>query len=207
MPVHEHHVVHFGTGRLEALVDAIGTRGKTAVDTEGGNLFGIWKGLIGLSLNHLVVLTEWPDEAAARAGANAVLSGIDGLTVEQHDLWLPTLRPLPGARPPSEPGFVSHRWFDIREADVERFLELSGNTWRNWEGVHDGQVIGLWRTAWPMAPGIVRMRLMAWYRSMAAWESSRHWRGTKGAETANQNLGARYNLNIDSAVSILRTVT
>ena len=206
MPVHEHHVVRFETGRLDAVAAAVRTQGKAAAEARGGELFGLWKALIGLSLNHIVVLTEWPDEAAARAGAHATVAGIDGLVVEQHDLWLPTLRPLPGARPPREPGFVTHRWYDIREPDIERFLQLSSSTWGNWEGVHDGQVIGLWRTAWPMAPGIVRMRLMAWYRSMDAWERSRYWRGTKGAETANQNLSARYNLNIDSAVSILQPI-
>ena len=51
-----------------------------------------------------------------------------------------------------------------------------------------------------------RMRLMAWYRDMATWEQSRHWKKTPGAETANENLGQRYDLTLDSAVSILQPV-
>lgn len=206
MPVHEHHVVQFGPGHLDEVSAQIITAGRAAVEAKGGHLFGVWKALIGLSLNHLVVLTEWPDEEAARTNAGTVLRGIDGITIAQHDVWVPTLRPLPGARPRSEPGFVTHRWYDIRDGDIDQFLQLSSNTWGNWEGVHDGEVIGLWRTASPPAPGLTRMRLMAWYRDMSAWERSRHWKGTKGAETANRNLGARYGLTLDSAVSILQPI-
>jgi hypothetical protein len=206
MPVHEHHVVSFGPGRLSEVSAAVAASGRAAVEERGGRLFGLWKALIGLSLNHLVVLTEWADEAAARANAGTIIHGIDGLTIEQHDVWVPTLRPLPGAQPRSEPGFVTHRWYDIRAGDLDQFLELSANTWGNWEGVHDAEVIGLWRTVKPPALGLIRMRLMAWYLDMSAWERSRHWKGTKGAETANRNLGARYGLTLDSAVSILQPV-
>jgi hypothetical protein len=151
-------------------------------------------------------VTEWPDESAALEHANAAIAGLADVEMEQHDIWLPTLRPEAGAVARSEPGFVTHRWYDIRDADFERFLELSANTWGNWEGTHDGAVQGLWRQKKAPAPGLVRMRLMAWYRSMAAWENSRHWKGTKGAETANRNLGARYDLTLDSSVSILQPI-
>jgi hypothetical protein len=204
MALHEHIVIKAAPGGLVATGDAIKSAGRAEVDACSGRLFGAWKGLIGLTLNHIVVLVEWPDETAARTNARAVLRGVPAPNVEQHDLWIPTLRPEPGATPRNDPGFVTHRWYDIREADLERFLELSSNTWGNWEGTHDAEVIGLWRTLVPPAPGLVRMRLMAWYRDMSVWERSRHWKGTQGAETANRNLGARYSLTLDSAVSILQ---
>ena len=206
MAIYEHHVAVFGPGRLGETGATFNGAGRAAVEARGGRVLGVWKALIGLSLNHVVVLTEWADEAAAVANADAVLAGQTGLTIEQHDLWVPTLRPAPGASPRSEPGFVTHRWYDIRESDLERFLELSSATWGNWEGTHDGEVIGLWRTLAPPAPGLLRMRLMAWYRDMSVWERSRHWKGTKGAETANRNLGQRYDLTLDSAVSILQPI-
>jgi hypothetical protein len=206
MAVYEHHVIAFGSGHLTEVGNAITTKGGDAVARHGGRLFGTWKALIGLSLNHVVVLTEWPGEDAARIHTNAAIEGIDGATVVQHDIWLPTLRPEPGAVARNDPGFVTHRWYDIAEGDFERFLTLSSSTWGNWEGVHDGEVIGLWRTLEAPAPGLIRMRLMAWYRDMSVWEHSRHWKGTKGAETANQNLGARYGLTLDSAVSILQPI-
>lgn len=204
MPIYEHHVVAFGPGRLASVIATISGTGSDAVAARGGSLFGLWKPLIGLSFNHVVVVTVWPDETAALANAHAVLSGLEDVHVESHDLWLATLRPAPGDKPRNDPGFVTHRWYDIKAEDLDRFLALTSQTWGNWEGTHDGQVIGLWRTLAPPGPGLIRMRLMAWYRDMGVWERSRHWNQTKGAETANQNLGARYGLTLDSAVSILQ---
>jgi hypothetical protein len=204
MSVYEHHVIGFGPGRVAEVGGTIAKSGRDAIEAQGGRLFGLWKPLIGLRFNTIVCVTEWPDEEAALKNAGAAVAGLVGIEAEQHDLWLPTLRPDPGVPARSEPGFVTHRWYDIRESDFERFLELSANTWGNWEGTHDGAVQGLWRQKQPPAPGLIRMRLMAWYRSMAAWENSRHWKGTKGAETANRNLGARYDLTLDSSVSILQ---
>lgn len=206
MALYEHHVLRCEPGSLAAAIATLDGDGRSAVAAAGGQVFGLWKALIGLSLNHLVVLTEWPDEATAKTNEGAVLAGLDRAVVGQHDVWLPTLRPAPGVVARRDPGFVTHRWYDIRDLDVERFLELSSATWSNWEGVHEGAVMGLWRTRLPPAPGLVRMRLMAWYRDMGVWERSRHWKGTRGAETANRNLGARYDLTLDSAVSILQPV-
>ncbi|MGD9801778.1 MAG: hypothetical protein AB7E81_23590 [Hyphomicrobiaceae bacterium] len=206
MSIYEHHVVSFGSGRVAEVGAEVATQGQAAVKAKGGRLFGVWKPLIGLRFNNIVCVTEWPDEAAAKAHADTAIAGLRDIEKVQHDIWLPTLRPEPGAVARNEAGFVTHRWYDIREGDFERFLELSANTWGNWEGTHDGAVQGLWRQQVPPAPGLIRMRLMAWYRTMSAWENSRHWKGTKGAETANQNLGARYDLTLDSSVSILQPV-
>lgn len=206
MSVYEHHVVGFGPGRLAEVGATIATKGRAAVKDRGGSVFGVWKPLIGLAFNHVVVVTEWPDETAAAAHADTAIAGIGDIATKQRDLWLPTLRPAPRAVARSEPGFTTHRWYDIREGDFERFLELSSATWGNWEGTHDSQVQGLWRVKAPPAPGHIRMRLMAWYRDMSVWERSRHWKGTKGAETANKNLGQRYDLTLDSAVSILQSL-
>lgn len=206
MSVYEHHVIGFAPGRLADVAKTIATNGREAVAANGGRLFGLWKPLIGLRFNNVVCVTEWPDHETATAHADAALTGLDGIEKVQHDLWLPTLRPQPGAVARVSPGFTTHRWYDIREEDFERFLDLSARTWGNWENTHDGEVQGLWRQKAAPAPGLIRMRLMAWYGSMSAWENSRHWKGTKGAETANQSLGARYDLTLDSSVSILQPV-
>lgn len=206
MSVYEHHVVAFGPGRIAEVTGRIAGQGRAAVAGKGGQVFGVWKPLIGLAFNHAVVVTEWADETAAAVNANSAISGIEGIRIEQHDIWLPTLRPATGAVARTDPGYITHRWYDIRESDFEHFLEPSANTWGNWEGTHDSQVQGLWRQKAAPGPGLIRMRLMAWYRDMAVWERSRHWKGTKGAETANENLGQRYDLTLDSAVSILQTI-
>lgn len=206
MSVYEHHVVAFGPGRVAEVTHAIATAGRERVAAKGGLLFGVWKPLIGLAFNHAVCVTEWPDEAAAAANADTVIAGIPDIRKAEHDIWLPTLRPAPGTIARADQGFTTHRWYDIRESDFERFLDLSRATWGNWEGTHDSQVQGLWRVKAAPAPGLVRMRLMAWYRDMGVWERSRHWKGTKGAEPANRTLGQRYDLTLDSAVSILQSV-
>lgn len=204
MAIYEHHVVAFGPGRLPAIAAAVKMSGAARVQTAGGRLFGAWKPLIGLAFNHLVVVTEWPDDQTLRKNAHSAITDLEGIAVAEHDVWVPTIRPAPGVVARSDPGFVTHRWYDIRESDFDRFLELSSATWKNWEGVHDGAVLGLWREQMPRSPGMIRMRLMAWYRDMSVWERSRHWKGTSGAETANENLTARYDLTRDSAVSILQ---
>jgi len=206
MTIYEHHIIGFGPGRTADVGKAIATIGRNAIEAKGGKLFGVWKPLIGLRFNNIVCVTEWPDELAAAAHANTAVAAISDIEILQRDLWLATLRPQPGAIARADPGFVTHRWYDIRESDFQQFLELSANTWGNWEGAHDGAVQGLWRQKAEPSPGLIRMRLMAWYASMAAWENSRHWKGTRGAEVANKNLGARYDLTLDSSVSILQPI-
>lgn len=206
MSVHEHHVLAVGPGQLAGTLAHVARHGPAAVEARGGRMFGLWKPLIGLSLNHVVVLTEWPDRATADANAHAVLAGLDAPSIEQHDIWIPTLRPKPGVVVPVRPGYVSHRWYEIDEAGYDAFLGFSGEAWDSFEATHASQVLGLWRSATPPAPGRIRMRLMAWYRDMATWEASRYWKKTSGAETANDKLSQRYAMTLDSAVSILEPV-
>ena len=206
MSIYEHVVAAVEPGTLAAVLDTASGRGRQAVEAAGGRLFGLWKPLIGLSFNHVVAVVEWPSADAPGTAAGMLLAGASGAKIVQNDLWIATLRPQPGAVARQEPGFVTHRWYDIDADGLDRFLELSANTWANWEGTHDSQVQGLWRSQTIPGPGLIRMRLMAWYASMDVWERSRHWKGTKGAETANANLTQRYDMTRDSAVSILQAV-
>lgn len=207
MSIYQHHVLAIPPKQHAAIAEGIKSAGATVIADKGGRLFGIWKPLLGLSLNHLIVLTEWPDADAAIAHGADILHGIEGATIELCDLWQPTLRPAAGSRLPELPGgYYSHRHYDIAADALETFLEHSGAAWGSFEGTHASQVIGLWRSTHVPAPGIIRMRLMAWYQDMATWERSRYWKGTSGAETANSQLGARYAMTLDSAVSIVELV-
>ena len=207
MSIYQHHVLAIPPRRHEAIAAEIAGPGSTAIGRLGGRLFGIWKPLLGLSLNHLIVLAEWPNTDAAIANGADLLKDIEGATLEACDLWQPTLRPAPGTRLPQlDGGYYSHRHYDIAADELQTFLDHSASAWGSFEGTHASQVIGLWRSSHVPAPGIVRMRLMAWYQDMATWERSRYWKGTAGAETANKQLGARYAMTIDSAVSIVELV-
>ncbi len=207
MSIYQHHVLAIPPGQHQAAAGRIIESGNGDIAQLSGRLFGIWKPLLGLSLNHLIVLTEWPDVDSAIANGARLLDGVDGATLEWCDLWQPTLRPQPGARLPLlDGGYYSHRQYDIAADGLQAFLDHSASAWGNFEGTHPSQVIGLWRSTHAPAPGIIRMRLMAWYQDMATWEHSRYWKGTSGAEVANKQLGARYAMTIDSAVSIVELV-
>jgi hypothetical protein len=206
MTLYCHHVVGFGPGRREAVLTHIESVGVPAIVGQGGRLFGLFKPLLGLSLNHAIVIVEWPDDARATTSGGHVLAGLEGATLVQHDLWEATLRPDAGALLPHVHGLYSHRWFDVRVCDLPRFLELSGTSWDNFETAHGSQVIGLWRSRTQPAPGVARMRLTAWYQDMAAWERSRWFNKTAGAEIANANFAERAALTLDSAVSIVQRV-
>jgi hypothetical protein len=207
MSVFQHHVLAIQPRSHEAIAEHLREAGSAAIAPNGGRLFGIWKPLLGLSLNHLIVLAEWPNADTAHAHGAGILTGIEDATLEWCDLWQPTLRPAPGARLPElAGGYYSHRHYDIAADSLPTFLEHSASAWNNFEGTHPSQVIGLWRSSHVPAPGLIRMRLMAWYQDMSTWERSRYWKGTAGAETANQQLGARYAMTLDSAVSIVELV-
>jgi hypothetical protein len=162
--------------------------------------------MIGLSNNHVVMLSEFPAEAAARA--TDLLAGLH-VGVERAEFWEPDPRPTPDETFPETDGFFSHRWFDCAAEDWEHFRELSATAWDNFEDVHDTRVIGFWRSRTPPGMGLVRIWLMAWYKNLAAWEASRVTLNPVGtrAEQAFANFRARGGLTIDSAVSMLRRVT
>ena len=147
-------------------------------------------------------------EAAARTHATSVLQGVTGAREVAHDLWEPTVRPLPGDVPAEATGFYSHRAFDIRPENWERFLELSSDAWGNFEGVNDSVVKGFWKARTPPAPGLLRVRLMAWYASLDAWERSRWWSSNArpGQEDAIRRFRERSAMLEDNEVAILQRV-
>ncbi|MBN9267877.1 MAG: NIPSNAP family protein [Hyphomicrobium sp.] len=127
MSIYQHHVLAIPPKQHAAIAEGIKSAGATVIADKGGRLFGIWKPLLGLSLNHLIVLTEWPDADAAIAHGADILHGIEGATIELCDLWQPTLRPAPGSRLPElSGGYYSHRHYDIAADTLETFLEHSG---------------------------------------------------------------------------------
>lgn len=206
MTTYAHHIVGFGPGRREAVLAHIRDVGAPAAAASGGRLIALFKPLIGLSLNHAITICEWPDGERAATAGSIVLQGLDGCHVVQNDLWKATLRPVPGANLPTMTGLYSHRWFDVRDVDVARFLRLSGDAWDNFETTHGSQVVGLWRSLTTPAPGVTRMRLTAWYADMGAWEASRWFNKPAGAEIANANFAERAALTLDSAVWIVQRV-
>ena len=208
MPIHEQRIIRFGFQHAEAAARRLAAEGAPAVARHGGRLFGVFRPVIGLSQRCVVVITEWPDEAAAMAHGAAVLAGVADGTEIEHDLWEPTARPLPGEVPEQTSGFYSHRAFDIRPEAWPRFFELSADAWASFEGTHASVVAGFWKARTAPAPGLLRVRLMAWYESLDAWERSRFWsaRLVPGSEDAQARFRERHTLLEDNQVAILMRV-
>lgn len=205
MPVHEQRIVSVGNARADTTARHIASAGAAAVASKGGSLFGVFKPVIGLPQGHVIAVTEWPDAASAEANGHAVLDGITDAETVERDLWTPTLRPAPGERPTETGGYYSHRAFDIEEKDWERFRDLSAAAWGNWEATHAARTTGFWLCRNRPDPGLVRVRLMAWYESLDAWERSRWWNANAkaGSDEAFDRFRERSRLLRDTHVSIL----
>lgn len=65
MSVFEHRIIAFGQHQAPRINAHIRTHGTAAVTAAGGRVFGVFTPRIGHSLNHTIILTEWPDDAAA----------------------------------------------------------------------------------------------------------------------------------------------
>jgi hypothetical protein len=208
MTIHDQRIVRFGPRLTDAGARHIAAEGTRAVAANGGRLFGVFKPVIGMSQNCVVVITEWPDEAAAQAHAGVALQGVSGAYPVAQDLWEPTARPLPGEVPAETTGFYSHRAFDIRPENWPRFLELSASAWDNFEGVNDSVVKGFWKARTPPEPGLLRVRLMAWYASLDAWERSRWWSSNAraGQAVAIERFRERSAMLENNEVAILTRV-
>ena len=208
MPVHEQRIVHVGHAATKAAAQHIATAGAAAAQLSGGRLFGVFSPVIGLSQSLIVAVTEWPDEPSADATGHTVLAGLAQAETRERDIWTPTLRPAPGERPTETGGYYSHRAFDIKAADWDRFRDLSAEAWGNWEATHAARTVGFWLCRRPPGPGLVRVRLMAWYESLDAWDRSRWWNANAkaGSEQAFDRFRARNALMVDTEVAILRRV-
>ncbi len=208
MPVHDQRIVAFGPRLSDAGSQHIVAAGGRGIAAKGGRLFGVFKPVIGLSSNRVVVITEWPDDVTASTWGHLVLDGLDGARTESRETWEPTSRPMPGASPTETGGVYSHRAFDILEPDWPRFLELSEQAWGNFEGAHSARVAGFWKSRTPPAPGQLRIRLMAWYKDLDAWERSRWWNpvARQGSAEAFARFRERSQMLQDTGVSILARV-
>jgi hypothetical protein len=208
MRLYDHRILGHGQGQSEDLVKVLAERVQRLGEGAKGRLFGAFVPQIGLSINHVVLITRWSDAAAADAGAPALHERIDGCHLESRDLWEATSRPVDGETLGDPDGIYSHRWFDTREQDWPRFLELSQMAWGNFEDAHRTRVVGFWRSRTAPAPGLVRVWLMAWYENLGAWEGSRFWnaKARTGSEQAFERFRERRAITVDTAVSVVRKV-
>jgi hypothetical protein len=164
---------------------------RERIRKEGGRLFGLFRGQIGLGVLEGVLVTAWADErAAARAEADA-FALLPGVRSSRLERFVPTARPAEPERA-SHDGIFAFRTFEVRAADVGEFVSLSEQAWPAFEGTYDARIQGLWRSL-DVAPPDARMWLLTRYASLAEWERSREG-------TGEPHFRRRHQLTLDTRV-------
>ena len=160
-------------------------------ETNGEQLYGVWRSQIGLSrdtLTTLIVIDEGPNIKSAYVD---FIQGIPNVKTVAVNFMEPTLRPQTSQKP-SKQGNYAFRWFDTPENNFEEFLELCQAAWPSFEAQYDSQVIGLWRVQ-QNTVDTIRTLLLTRRRDLGMWERSKIPTTQEEVET-RQKLSRRYDL-------------
>ena len=171
---YERQLIRIRPRSWRAVIERITGPGAEAVEKEGGRLFGLFSGQIGLSANEGIVITAWPDTSARES---PILTGVEDVLESKVERLIATVRPTEPA-PPTKPGVYAHRRFEIQERDWPEFLDLSESAWPSFESDFGVEVVGFWRSL-DVEPPRARVFLLTYYPDLSTWERSR--RPTKDA--------------------------
>jgi|GEM_PF-987345 len=190
-----------GGSTQKAFVEHVRTLGLHAVRAASGEALGYLTPLIGWTSQQVAIVLRWPTNAPGREQAVTDLTSHPAVRTIERSRLAATVRPAP-ADLPKTTGIYTHRWFDVKTADVPEFIELSKNAWPYFEGEFDSTVFGLFRadqSADDRARGTTRMLLNTQYSSHAVWEASR-----KPSSEPTELFHRRNNLTLSTRVASLR---
>lgn len=143
-----------------------------ALAPAGGAVVGQFSPQLGWAGNEAAVLVRWSGERGSLGEARSHVPLIAGA---RHDRLTPTIRPLEAASIKAG-GVHVHRWFEVETANVDEFVDLSGQGWARFETTFDALIYGLFR-ATPnerdLADGVTRLLLITRYGDHGVWEASR----------------------------------
>ena len=155
-----------GRASWEALRAEVGDSYAPALKGVGGEVVGLFSPQLGFASNEGVLLVRWPN------GTSGATPNLNSAQVRARDPIAATLRPEAGGVP-KPGGIYVHRWFTVAPANVEAFVELSGQAWPSFEAGFDTNIFGLFCATAPTANGDVRMLLLTRYADHGVWEASR----------------------------------
>ena len=158
-------------GDWEHFSERLRGEGARIAGEQGGSLFGVWRGQIGLEANEGIALTAWPDEEALAAGATALHGVFADARESRAERLVATLRPEEPV-PPQRAGVYAFRFFSILDRDWPEFADLSGRAWPGFEAGYDAHICGFFRSL-DVRPPDARVLLLTRYASLAVWEASR----------------------------------
>lgn len=158
--------------RIGDLADWLSGPGYQSIRAASGRIWGLWDGAPGLGFrsDEAVLMTTWPDDAAAGAAVELIKA-------------CPLIHSLEGTplHPTARPTSTEHRvgtgvWvfreFALPRDQVQRFIELSAEGWSSFERTFDAEIEGLFRAPDPAADSSALL-LLTRYADLATWESSR----------------------------------
>ncbi len=160
-----------GAGEWERFAERLRLEGDSIARKNGGSLFGVWRGQIGLEANEGIALTAWPDEEALAKGAAALQGTFSTALESRAERMIATLRPE-NPVPPLRAGVYAFRFFSILDRDWPEFADLSARAWPGFEGGYEARICGFFRSL-DVHPPDARVLLLTRYASLAAWEASR----------------------------------
>ena len=172
-----------GRAAWEALREEVRDRYAPALKAAGGEVVGLFSPQLGFSANEGILLVRWPGGTSG-----AIQNSLKSAQVRARDPLTATLRPAtadvlkPG-------GIYVHRWFTVAPANVETFVDLSGQAWPSFEAGFDTNIFGLFRAASLAANGDVCLLLLTRYADHGVWEASR-----QPAPRAREAFASRHEL-------------
>lgn len=173
MSAYEYRTVRIARGAWPAVAQSVYREVAAVACEHGGEIIGLFIGLIGLATDEGVILTGWPDAEALTAHSPRALSAATDVVESAAERLAPSVRPLDVSPiiPSAPPDVYAHRWFWLQPQDWAEFVALSqAGIWPYFES--DGcRIIGLWRS---MEPGpLAKALLITRYPSVAHWERTR----------------------------------
>ena len=164
---------------------------------------GVWLPMIGVSVNTVTAVTNWPGEPP-KAAYN------DEKIVSVHSRLFDTL--ARGQTPCSAEGVYTHRWFMAAPDNVKTLTDTSVEAWTTMEADTEARIAGFWLDRERNNKGEAVVLMIVYYPSLAAWEGSRYWKPVpKGEAQPNRNVWGglfdqRREITLDSFVTVHRLV-
>ena len=143
-----------------------------AIAQAGGEMLGLFQGLLGYLSNEAIVLLRWP---TAHRDRLREIDRAPGAVTLHPEMLTPTVRP-PDSAKLRQGGIYVHRWFTVDADSVADFVALSNRAWANFEGSYQTEIFGLFtaeRTVADVREGTGRLLLLTYYASHGVWEESR----------------------------------
>ena len=157
-----------------AFAEAVRAR-LPGIKAAGGEVLGLFTPQIGWVARQAALLVRWSPDGNGRTGEVSGLMRDKTVRFAQRGRLAPTSRPAPEDRP-RPGGIFVHRWFVVETDNVQEFLRLSQEGWRDFETRFEANIFGLFaadRSSIDRRDGVQRLLLITRYKDHGVWEASR----------------------------------